>query len=152
MKREKKIRLLLLVVDDTMVQGRTRCFVRCSAAHQFFSPAWCTELHVKATGGNGSSKRAWLLRRSRLACWRSASKTERTCKWFVQFLCVYVAMYVKSRGTEADREKRETLHLPECVCQSQSIWRSVLVWERGEGTGKKRVQQSNCCLKMFIFE
>lgn len=48
-----------------------------------------------------------------------------------------VCMYVKYKKREADREKRETLHLPECVCQSQSIWRCVLVWESDEGRQTK---------------
>lgn len=53
---------------------------------------------------------------------------------------------MKYRATAADRQRRETLHLPECACQSQSVCCCVLVGERDEP------QEFIYCFKMFICE
>lgn len=86
---------------------------------------------------------------------RGASKMERTCKWFVQFLCVYVCGIYIERGREAEREKREKHS--ECVCQSQSIlalcvwceramkaavWRRLFVSERDRKAERDKERQS----------
>lgn len=94
----------------------------------FYPSAWCTDLCAKETRGKRTSKQAWLLKRSRLECFKSTVCQSR----FVNDLFNSSVCLLVCEVHDGGRQRKESLHpsvcafvacLCACVC---AHWRACV--------------------------